>query len=144
MGEEDVMAALVFLDGAALCLYFKDAAPHLVFTDPQAILSEVTEILNLGIIDLHLFPSQYPLLSEHMALVRRLRDQGLFSKKLVDIVCSKYRVNEEGKCSYSVDDFLSILKHLLIIAPVCIDGEELFFIPSILPTKKNISKSLPG
>ena len=138
MGEEDVTAALVFLDGAALCLYFKGAAPHQVFTDPQAILSEVTEILNLGIIDLHLIPSQYPLLSEHMALVRRLRDQGLFNKKLVDIVCSKYRVNEEGKCSYSVDDFLSILQHLLIIAPVCIDGEDLFFIPSILPTCKNI------
>ena len=138
MGEEDVMAALVFLDGAALCLYFPAPAPHLVFTDPQAILSEVTEILNLGIIDLHLIPSQYPLLSEHMALVRRLRDRGLFNKKLVDIVCSKYRVDEEGKCSYSVDDFLSILKHLLIIAPVCIDGEELFFIPSILPTNKKI------
>ena len=28
MGEEDVMAALVFLDGAALCLYFKDATPY--------------------------------------------------------------------------------------------------------------------
>ena len=138
MGEEDVMATLVFLDGAALCLYFKDAAVSLVFTDPQAILSEVTEILNLGIIDLHLIPSQYPLLSELMALVRRLRDQGLFNKKLVDIVCSKYRVNEEGKCSYSVDDFLSILQHLLIIAPVCIDAEDLFFIPSILPTCKNI------
>ena len=142
MEEEDVMAALVFLDGAALCLYFKDAAPHLVFTDPQAILSEVTEILNLGIIDLHLIPSQYPLLSEHMELVRRLRDQGLFNKKLVDIVCSKYRVNEEGKCGYSVDDFLSILQHLLIIAPVCIDRKEMFFIPSILPSNKKISKSL--
>ena len=139
MREEDVMVALVFLDGAALCLYFPAAAPHLVFTDPQAILSEVTEILNLGIIDLHLIPSQYPLLSNHMALVRRLREQGLFKRKLVDIVCSKYRVNEEGKCSYSVDDFLSILQHLLIIAPVCIDGEELFFIPSILPTNKKIS-----
>ena len=138
MEEEDVMAALVFLDGVALCLYFKDAAPHLVFTDPQVILTEVTEILNLGIIDLHLIPSQYPLLSEHMAMVRRLRDQGLFNKKLVDIMCSKYRVNEEGKCSYTLDDFLSILKHLLIIAPVCIDGEDLFFIPSILPTSKNI------
>ena len=139
MGEEDVMAALVFLDGAALCLYFQAATPHLVFTDPQAILSEVTEILNLGIIDLHLIPSQYPLLSVHVPLVLRLRDQGLFNKKLVDIVCSKYRVNEEGKCSYSVDDFLAILQHLLIIAPVCIDGEELFFIPSILPTSKKIS-----
>ena len=140
MGEEDVMAALVFLDGAALCLYFQAAAPHLVFTDPQAILSEVTEILNLGIIDFHLIRSQYPLLSKHMmALVRRLRDQGLFNKMLVYIVCSKYRVNEEGKCSYSVDDFLAILQHLLIIAPVCVDGEELFFIPSILPTSKKIS-----
>ena len=139
MGEEDVMAALVFLDGAALCLYFQDAAPHLVFTDPQAILSEVTEILNLGIIDLRLIPHQYPLLSDHMALVRRLRDQGLFDKKLVDIVCSKYRVNEEGKCSYSVDDFLAILQHLLIIAPVCIDGGEQFFIPSILSNSKKIS-----
>ena len=134
MREEDVMVALVFLDGAALCLYFPAAAPHLVFTDPQAILSEVTEILNLGIIDFHLIPNLYPLLSEHMALVRRLREQGLFNKMLVDIMCFRYRVNEEGKCSYSVDDFLSILQHLLIIAPVCIDGEELFFIPSILPT----------
>ena len=131
--EEEVMAALVFLDGAALCLYFPAAAPHLVFTDPQAILSEVTEILNLSIIDLHLIPSQYPLLSKHIPLVLRLREQGLFNKKLVDIVCSKYRVNEEGKCSYSVDDFLSILQHLLIIAPVCIDGKDLFFIPTILP-----------
>ena len=91
------------------------------------------------IIDLHLIPSQYPLLSEHMALVRKLRDQGLFNKKLIDIMCSKYRVNEEGKCSYSVDDFLAILEHLLIIAPVCIDGEELFIIPSILPTSNKIS-----
>ena len=139
MGGEDVMAALVFLDGAALCLYFQDAAPHLVFTDPQAILSEVTEILNLGIIDLHFIPSLYPLLSEYMALVRRLRDQGLFNKKLIEIVCSKYRVNKEGKCSYSVDDFLAILQHLLIVACVCIDEEELFFIPSILPTSKQIS-----
>ena len=143
MGEEDVMAALVFLDDVALCLFFRAVALHLVFTDYQAILSEVTELLNLGIIDLHLIPSQYPLLSEHMALVQRLREQGLFNKKLVDIVCSKYRVNEEEKCSYSVDDFLSILQHLLIIAPVCIDGEELFFIPSILPINKKIL-TLPG
>ena len=137
MNKDLVDAALVFLDDAALCLYFKAAAPHLVFTNPQAILSEVTEIFNLGIIDLHLILSQYPLLSEHMAMVRRLRNQGLITKKLVDTICSKYR--EKGKCSYSVDDFLAILRHLLIIAPVCIDGEDLFFIPSILPTCKKLS-----
>ena len=140
MGEEDVIAALLFLDGTALCLYFQAAAPHLVFTDPQAILSEVTEILNLSIIDLHLIPSQYPLLSKHIPSddIDKLREQGLFNKKLVDIMCSKYRVNEEGKSCYSVDDFLSILQHLLIIAPVCIGEEELFLIPSILSTNKKI------
>ena len=132
MGEDDVIAALVFLNGAALCLYFQAAAPHLVFTDSQAILSEVTEILNLGIIDLHFIPSHYP-------GIDKLREQGLFSKELVNLVCFKYRVNEEGKCIYSVNDFLSILQHLLIIAPVCINEVELFFIPSILPMSKNIS-----
>ena len=50
-----------------------------------------------------------------------------------------YRVNVDGKCKYTLDDFLAILKHLLIIAPVTIDGEELFFIPSILPINKNVS-----
>ena len=139
MEEEDIIAALVFLNGTALCLYFRDAAPHLVFTDSQAILDEVTEIMNIGIVDLHLISSLYPLLSAHMAMVQRLRKQGLFNKKLVDIVCSKYRVNEEGVCAYSVDDFLAILQKSLIIAPVCIDGEELFFILSILPTCKKIS-----
>ena len=58
---------------------------------------------------------------------------------LVDLICFKYRVNKKGKCSYSVDNFLAILEHLLIIAPVCIDGEDLYFIPSILPTSKKIS-----
>ena len=139
MGEEDVIAALVFLDDAALCLYFKDAAPHLVFTDPQAILSEVTEILNLGVIDLVFIASQYPLLADHMILVRKLRSQGLFNRKLADIACSEYRVNDEENCHYSVDDFLAILEYLLIIAPVTIDGEKMFFIPSILPTCRKIT-----
>ena len=141
MGKENVMAALVFLDDTAICMYFEFVVPHLVFTDSQCILSEVTEILNLGIIDLHLIPSLYPLLSEHMALVRRLRSQGLFSRKLVDLLCSDYRVNVAGNCVYTVDDFLAILKHLLIVASVNIDDEELFFIPSILSSSK---KTVPG
>ena len=32
MGKEDVMAALVFLDDTAICMYF-EVVPHLVFTD---------------------------------------------------------------------------------------------------------------
>ena len=143
MKNEDVIAALVFLDDAALCMYFKEVIPHLVFTDPQAILSEVTELLNLGIIDLDVIPILYPFLSEHMALVRRLRDQGLFNRNLANLLCQKYRVNSR-KCRYTIDDFLAILKHLLIVASVTIDGEELLFIPTILPSSKKTVSNLNG
>ena len=53
-------------------------------------------------------------------------------------VCLEFRVNVKDKCSYTVEDFLAILKHLLIVAPVTIDGKKLFFLPSILPTMKKI------
>ena len=64
--EEDVIAALVFLDGECFCMTLRPFSVN------------VTEILNLGIIDRKLIPSQYPLLSKHMDLVDTLRDQGLF------------------------------------------------------------------
>ena len=142
MKREEVLAALMFLDEAAICMSFK-VVPHLVFTDPQCILSEVTEILNLGIVDFSQISSLYPFLSKLMASVRRLRKQGLFSTKLVDVLCSEYRVNVAGKCVYTVDDFLAILKHLLIVAPVSID-DDVFFMPSILPSSKKIVPVLDG
>ena len=135
MKRGEVLAALMFLDEAAVCMYFK-VVPDLVFTDPQCILSEVTEILNLGIVDFDQISSLYPFLSKLMASVRRLRKQGLFSRELVDVLCSEYRVNVAGKCVYTIDNFLEILKHLLVVAPVRIDNEDIFFIPSILPSSK--------
>ena len=143
MKREEVLAALMFLDEGAVCMYFK-VIPHLVFTDPQCILSEVTEILNLGIVDFSQISSLYPFLSKLMASVRRLRNRGLFNRELVDVLCSEYRVNVAGKCVYTVDDFLTILKHLLIVAPVRIDDEDVFFIPSILPSSKKTVPVLDG
>ena len=143
MKRREVLAALMFLDKGAICMYFK-VIPHLVFTDPQCILSEVTEILNLGIVDFSQISSLYPFLSKLMASVRRLRNRGLFSRELVDVLCSEYRVNVAGKCVYTVDDFLTILKHLLIVAPVRIDDEAVFFIPSILPSSKKTVPVLDG
>ena len=143
MKREEVLAALMFLDEGAVCMYFK-VIPHLVFTDPQCILSEVTEILNLGIVDFSQISSLYPFLSKLMASVRRLRNRGLFNRELVDVLCSEYRVNVAGKCVYTVDDFLTILKHLLIVAPVRIDDEDVFFIPSILASSKKTVPVLDG
>ena len=143
MKREEVLAALMFLDEGAICMYFK-VIPHLVFTDPQCILSEVTEILNLGIVDFSQISSLYPFLSKLMASVRTLRNRGLFNRELVDALCSEYRVNVAGKCVYTVDDFLAILKHLLIVAPVRIDDEDVFFIPSILPSSKKTVPLLDG
>ena len=130
MEEEEVDAALRYLDEVALCLYFKDAVPHLVFPDPQVILNELTELMNIGIIDLKHIYSQYS-----KPAVDKLRDEGLFNKELIAMVCSKFRVCED-KCSYTVEDFLTILKHLLIVAQVMIEGNEFFFLPAILPLVK--------
>ena len=143
MQGEDVIAAIVFLDEVTICLYFRDAVPHLVFTDAQAILSELSELMNLGIIDLELIPTYYPLLADHKdwrKIVLKLRKKGLFSRELVALVCQKFRVRNESKCSYTEEDFLAILKHLLIVASMTIDGMEQYFLPSILPT---ISSILP-
>ena len=141
MGGEDVMAAIVFLDEVTLCIYYK-GVPHLVFTDSQAIINEVTELMNLGVIDLKHILSYYPFLADHMAAVRRLRNEGFFNKFLVALMCHEFRVGIEGKCSYTEDDFIAILKHLLIVAPVTINGEEHYFLPSILPTVKKIVPSI--
>ena len=130
MKEEEVDAALTYLDEVALCLYFKDAVPHLVFPDPQVILNELTELMNIGVIDLKHISSQYPIQS-----VKKLRNEGLFNKEFVAMVCSRFRVSED-KCSYTVKDFLAILEHLLIVAQVMIDGKEFFFLPAILPLVK--------
>ena len=132
MGEKDVDAALGYLNEAALCLYFKEAVPHLVFPDPQAILNELTELMNIGIIDLKHIPSHYP-----VRAVKRLRNEGLLNKVLVDIMCCKFRVNE-SKCSYTVEDFLAILEHLFIVVRLIIEGEELFFLPAILSSVKKM------
>ena len=130
MEEEEVDAALRHLDEVALCLYFKDAVPHLVFPDPQVILNELTELMNIGIIDLKHISSQYPIQA-----VKKLRDEGLFNKELVAMVCSKFRVSKK-KCSYTVENFLTILEHLLIVAQVVIKEQEFFFLPAILPLVK--------
>ena len=130
MEEEEVDAALRYLDEVALCLYFKNAVPHLVFPDPQVILNELTELMNIGIIDIKHISSQYPIQA-----VTKLRDEGLFNKELVAMVCSKFRVSED-KCSYTVEDFLTILEHLLIVAQVMIEGKKVFFLPAILPLVK--------
>ena len=131
MGREEVIAALVFLDKVTLCLYFIGTVPHLIFTGPEAILAELTELMNIGLVDLKCTPSHYP-----MEAVLLLRKKGLLNKSLVTIVCRTFRVHIKGKCKYTEEDFLAILMHLLIIASVTIDGEELYFLPSVLPSIK--------
>ena len=47
MEKEEMIAALVYLDEVTLCLCIRGTVPHLVFTDTQTILSELTELLNI-------------------------------------------------------------------------------------------------
>ena len=128
MEELDVEDALVFFDQLSLYFYFPTAAPHVVFTVPQDILEETTGLLEIGTLNLEHLPPNIP----HQ-LANRLRQEGLFDRQLVSLACQKHRVYIGEECIYTEDDFLAIMKHLLIVAQVTISGKELFFMPCVLP-----------
>lgn len=127
MEELDVEDALVFFDQLSLYFYFPSAAPHVIFTIPQDLLDETTGLLEVGLVSLENLPPNIP---HQLALM--LRQEGLFERQLVTLACQKYRVYIGEECVYTEDDFLAILKHLLIVAQVNISGKELFFMPCVL------------
>lgn len=128
MEELDVEDALVFFDQLTIYFYFPTAAPHVVFTVPQDLLDEASGLIEIGLVNMEYLPANIP----HQ-LAFRLRQEGLFNKQLVALACQRFRVYIGEECIYTVEDFLAIMKHLLIVAPVTLNGEELFFLPCVLP-----------
>ena len=74
--------------------------------------------MSIGIIDLKSMLSHYP--------IEAVRNWFVQQGPYIAMVCSKFRVSG-GKCSYTVEDFLTILEHLLIVAQVVIKGKNYFF-----------------
>ena len=119
MDEKDVKAALRYFHDLTICLYFHEVLPDVVFLSPECLFNKLSEIIAVS-------------LGEHTSrfpgdVVNRLVFEGIFDVSLFDNLPSSFSSD-----LFSVEDFLELMNHLLIITPLS-DGKECF-IPCVLPT----------
>ena len=128
MNKEDVQAALQYFHDLTICLYFHQVLPNIVFLSPECLFNKLSEIIAVS-------------LGEHSGLfqrpvVDRLLVEGIFNITLFDSLPEGF-----NKDLFTVNDFLKLMKHLLVITPLS-DGKH-FFIPCVLRTCDNPMDKLP-
>ena len=123
--EEQLDAALKFFDKLNLFLYKKDVLPNVVFTNSQVPLDKLSELVEERY---HLKAAEAdPKKDTGRARTgdwRKFRDNGTLTLKFLAEFKHHY---EEG--IFTADDFLTLLKKLLVVAPI--SATEYFF-PAIL------------
>ena len=122
MNKEDIQAALQYFHDLTICLYFHQVLPNIVFLSPECLFNKLSEIIAVS-------------LGEHSGLfqrpvVDRLLVEGIFNITLFDSLPEGF-----NKDLFTVNDFLRLMKHLLVITPLS-DGKH-FFIPCVLRTCDN-------
>ena len=122
MNKEDVQAALQYFHDLTICLYFHQVLPNIVFLSPECLFNKLSEIIAVS-------------LGEHsdlfqQAVIDRLLFEGTFDITLFDSLPDGFI-----KDLFTVNDFLRLMKHLLVITPLS-DGKH-FFIPCVLRTHDN-------
>ena len=127
MSKDEVIEALKYFDRSALYLYFPDCLPLVVFVNPQPLLNKLTYLIVVSFVDsLDLIPI---IGSISAGDYQRLKREGVFSLSLLKCL-------PEGfiKGVFEAKDFLALLEHLLIVAPIRQEGKEVeYFLPSVLP-----------
>ena len=133
MGKTDVKACIKYLQ--TLLLYFKKPLPNTVFMNAQSILDKVSAILLVSFLNGQKFQKA---LSKLPSCGRDLRRLGKFDREFLDrlpraleCVLSK-KPNACFTSSFTANDLLVLLEHLLVIAKL---PEEEYFIPCALSTK---------
>ena len=124
MNEADVKNALMYLNKAALLMYFPDHIPDLILMKVEPLIERLSQLLKASFI-----PPKPALASEST----KLRKSGLFNKSFLATVCSN--VSSRG---LPHDEFLKVLECLKIA--VQDEGAD-YFLPSALsfehPSKSN-------
>ena len=123
--KEALEAALLYLHEANLFLYYPDVLSNTVFVDPQAVLTNITQLYERHI---KLEDAQESDVVGEDDL--RYRDQALFTASDLISLDTDY-----SKAAFSNDDLITLLQHRLIISevPFLINGETAFMMPSLLP-----------
>ena len=123
--EEALEAALRYLHEANLFLYYPDVLRNTVFVDPQAVLSNITQLYERQI-KLEDAPESEVVKEDDL----RYRDQALFTPSCLISLDTDY-----SKAAFPNEDLITLLQHRLIISemPFSINGETAYIMPSLLP-----------
>ena len=122
--KEALEAALLYLHEANLFLYYPDVLSNTIFVDPQAVLSNVTQLY-----ERHIKLEDAPE-SDVVKDDLRYRDQAIFTASDLISLDTDY-----SKAAFPNEDLIELLKHRFIISemPFLINGEKAYMMPSLLP-----------
>ena len=122
--KEALEAALLYLHEANLFLYYPDVLSNTIFVDPQAVLSNITQLY-----EHHIKLEDAPE-SEVVGDDLRYRDQALFTVSALISLDTNY-----SKAAFPNEDLIVLLQSRLIVSemPFFINDETAYFMPSLLP-----------
>ena len=123
--KEALEAALHYLHEANLFLYYPDVLSNTIFVEPQAVLSNITQLYERHI-KLEDAPESEVVGEDDL----RYRDQALFTANALISLDTDY-----SKAAFPNEDLITLLQHRLIITemPFSINGEMAFMMPTLLP-----------
>lgn len=129
MKKKDVEAALLYYHDLTVFLYFPTVLPDIVFTHPQPLYDKLSELICFSFSDLS---GSLPFFSLGLppGAHSNLKNKGIFTKDLLRYVSSEFTE------TFTAEDFLKIMEHLLIIAklPNKEGIPDHYFIPCVLPS----------
>ena len=126
MDVSEVKECVAFFDSLSLFLYYPKVLPNIIFTNPQYLLDSLSTLIRFSFVDLleEILPDE-ELSSEDQRL---LREDGIFEDLLLDKLSLPFIPH-----LFSKDDFLQLLCHLCIIAPLpTADPVRRYFMPIVL------------
>ena len=125
--KEALEAALLYLHEANLFLYYPDVLSNTIFVDPQAVLSNITQLY-----ERHIKLEDAPE-SEVVGDDLRYRDQALFTASALISLDTDY-----SKAAFPNEELITLLQNRLIVSemPFFINDEMAYFMPSLLPALK--------
>ena len=115
MQRKEVQAALWYFHNLSIYLHFPGILSHVVFLDPQVLFDMLSQIIAVSYGD-----DRYD-----NATIKSLKTKGMFKRELLDTM-------EFEDDVFSCDDFLELMKGLLIISQI--PNDTRYFIPCVLDT----------
>ena len=129
MDRKDIEASLLYYHDITIFLYFPAVLPNVVFLHPQPLFNKLSEVISISFADAVTYLEEMNIVVPTNAHAQ-LKAEGIFTRELLDCLPDGFSLD------FAADDFLKLMEHLLIIAPLPEKGK--FFLPCVLPTTSNL------